>query len=965
MALSPLAGPDSPDLPIRWAARHTAERRPDRLKIRDAILKIAPARSGAILFCGYSMRMKTVCALVAAILPAAVSAAAQPLAVDIPFEKFVLPNGLTVIVHEDHKAPVVAVNIWYHVGSKNEKPGKTGFAHLFEHLMFNGSEHFNQDYFKVLEKLGATNLNGTTSNDRTNYFQNVPTSALDTALWMESDRMGHLLKAIDQGKLDEQRGVVQNEKRQYENQPYGKAEDLLETATYPVGHPYSWSVIGSMEDLNAARLEDVHEWFRTYYGPTNAVLVLAGDIDARTAREKTLKYFGAIPPGPPVAKQRAWIARMQGSRRATMEDRVPQARLYRVWNTPEDNTTEATLLQMAAEVMGGGRTSRLYKRLVVQDQLATEVHAYAMAREIGGQFEIMASARPGVDLQKVEAAIDEEMARFLASGPAAEELDRVRARRLAQFVRGLERIGGFGGKSDALARSQVFAGDPAAYKKRLEVFETATVADVKSAAANWLSDGVFNMEVRPFGRYKAQAVDADRSKVPEPGPAPEAKLPRMQRATLANGLKLILVERHELPIVDVVLAVDAGTASDVSSLPGVSSLAMNMLQEGTATRKSAEISEQLENLGAQLRAGSAPDASTVALSAMKNRLDSSLEIFADVALNPSFPEREFRRLQKMALTGIMREKASPAMSGMRVLPGLLFGKQHPYGQPLSGAGDEKSVAAITRDTLATFHQTWFKPNNATVIVVGDTTVSEISPKLENIFRKWKQGSVPAKSIARVEQQPKSVVYLIDRPGAEQSVILAGHVAPVKANPDEAAYEVMNTILGGAFISRVNMNIREDKHWSYGARTALRDARGQRIFYASAPVQSDKTKESMVEIDKELRGIVRDRPVTSEELNMAKESRILRVPGSLESSAQVAASILELVEFGLPDDYHDTYTGRIRKLTREDVTAAAEKLIRPDRVVWVVVGDRAKVEAGIRSLNFGEVRNIDADGNAVK
>ncbi|MCC7176470.1 MAG: insulinase family protein, partial [Bryobacterales bacterium] len=692
----------------------------------------------------------------------------QPAAIDIPYQKFILSNGLTLLVHEDRKAPIVSVNIWYHVGSKNEKRGKTGFAHLFEHLMFNGSEHFDSDYFKVLEKIGATDLNGTTNNDRTNYFQNVPASALDTVLWMESDRMGHLLGAIDQAKLDEQRGVVQNEKRQYENQPYGLVENLIVENTYPAGHPYSWTVIGSMEDLNAASLDDVREWFRTYYGPSNAVLVVAGDIDAKTAREKVDKYFGSFPPGPPIAKQAVWIAKRTGAQRQVLEDRVPQARLYKVWNVPQQFDRDATYLDLVTSVLGRGRSSRLYKRLVYTDQLCTDVSAFADLREIAGQVVIQATARPGVELAKVEAALDDELARFLSAGPTQEELQREKTRDVATFLRGSERIGGFGGKSDVLARGQVFAGNPEIYKTELQAVQAATAADLKNAAVKWMSDGVYVLEVHPFGELKpAVAADVDRTKVPEAGAAPEPRLPKFQRATLSNGLKLVLAERHDVPLVNFALLVDAGYAADQLARPGTARLAMSMLDEGTATRTSLQIGDQLDSLGAQLNTGSNLDLSMVRLSALKANLDPSLAIFADVILNPSFPQADFARDQKLQLAAIQREKVTPNSIPRRVLPEILFGAGHAYGAPASGNGTEASVSAIRRDDLVKFHQSWFKPNASTLIIVGDTTLAEITPKLERLFQGWKPGDIPKKNIATVAPPSKPVIYLVDRPGSIQ------------------------------------------------------------------------------------------------------------------------------------------------------------------------------------------------------
>ena len=369
--------------------------------------------------------------------------------IDIPYQKFVLDNGLTLVVHEDHKAPIVAVNIWYHVGSKNEKLGKTGFAHLFEHLMFGGSEHAPGSYIKALEDVGATDMNGTTNFDRTNYFENVPTSALDYTLWMESDRMGYL--DLSQKTLDLQRGVVQNEKRQGENDPYRLTEEYIPENTYPRGHPYSWDVIGEMADLDAASFKDVQEWFKTYYGPSNIVLVLAGDIDIKTARAKVEKYFGSIPAGPPVTHQQAWIAKMSGVHRAVMQDRVPLPRIYKIWNIPPFGSADADYLDLVSSCLGQGKTSRLYKRLVYDDQIASDVVVYTDAREIGGQFYIQVTARPGHNLDEIEKEIDQELARFLKDGPTPQELQRIQTQYEASFIRGVERIGGFGGKSDRLA----------------------------------------------------------------------------------------------------------------------------------------------------------------------------------------------------------------------------------------------------------------------------------------------------------------------------------------------------------------------------------------------------------------------------------------------------------------------------------------------------------------------------------
>jgi zinc protease len=888
-----------------------------------------------------------------------------PKAIDIPYKKFILKNGLTLIVHEDHKAPIVAVNVWYHVGSKNEKPGRTGFAHLFEHLMFNGSENFNDDYFKALDQVGATGANGTTNEDRTNYFENAPGNALDILLWLESDRMGHFAGTISKERLDEQRGVVQNEKRQGENQPYGLANDLITHSTYPAHHPYSWTVIGSMEDLNAASLEDVKEWFRTYYGTANAVLVVAGDVQADEVHQKVQKYFGDIPSGPPVSRHEKWVAKMTGSQRQVMQDRVPQARIYKVWNVPQFDSADADYLDLFASLLTSGKTSRLYSRLVYKEQIATAVSAFVDAREIGSQFQIVVTARPGEDLKKVEAILDEELARIIKDGPTDQELERVKIAALSGFIRGAERIGGFGGKSDILAQNQVFAGDPDYYKVSLQRTREATPKQIRDVAQAWLTDGVYVLEVHPFPEYATTKSDADRSGLPKLGEVPETKFPALQRAELKNGVKIILAERHSIPVVTFNMQLDAGYAADSFSVPGTAKLAMNMLDEGTKKRSALEISDEVQSLGANLSTGSDLDTSSVHLSALKANLEPSLDIFADVILNPSFPQEDLERLKKQQIDAIKREKVQPTSMALRVFPKLLYGQGHAYSNPLTGSGTEESVRGLSRPDMEKFYQTWFKANNATIIVVGDTTMEDIKPRLAKLFGDWKTGDVPKKNIAKVDQETKSVVYLMDRPGSIQSIIFAGNLTLPKDNPEEVALDTANQVLGGQFTARLNMNLREDKHWSYGAHTMITGARGQRPFLAYAPVQSDKTKESMAEIAKELGAILKDAPATEQEVAKIKKQQVLELAGTWETMGAVSGSISEIVRYGLPDDYYNTYTERVKNLDVNAVRKSSDDLVHLDRLIWVVVGDLAKIEAGIRELGFGNIRYINPDGKLIE
>jgi zinc protease len=906
-------------------------------------------------------------ALLAAVLAlASPLARSQPVDIpipDIPYTKFVLKNGLTVLVHEDHKLPVVAVNTWYHVGSKNETPGKTGFAHLFEHLMFSGSENFDKTYISAMSGIGATSLNGTTSNDRTNYFQNVPSSMLDYTLFAESDRMGHLLGVLDQKKLDLQRGVVQNEKRQGQNQPYGVLRELLPPNLYPPGHPYSWPVIGSMKDLDAASMADVQEWFRTYYGPNNVVLVLAGDITPEVARQKVEKYYGDIPPGPPLASNQAWTARRSGTHRLVAQDRVPQARLYRIWNVPGDNTPEAALLDLGAQVLGGGKTSRLYQRLVYRDQLATSATASNDTNEIAGSFALTLTARPGGDLRQVEKAADEEMASLLRTGPTEAELRLAKTVILAHYARITERVGGFGGKSDLLASCMTYTGNPDCYKVYLQRIKAATPQAIRKAMNDWLADGDFVLAIQPYAAGPASAASLDRSKGAPLGQPEALKLPPMREAVLSNGLKVVLAESHAAPVVNLSLLVDSGYAADPADLPGLTSLTLRMLEEGTASRSAMRIAEELESLGASVTTSANLDGVFVNMNALQATLPRALDVYADMVRRPAFAAADLERVRKEQLAGIQREKTNPQTMAMRVLPALLYGKDHGYAHPASGT--EAAVGRITRDDLVRYHGAWFRPNNATLLVVGDTTLAAITPLLEKAFAGWGgAAAAPAKRLGQAAAADKTTVYLMDRPGAQQSVIYGAQLVQPLTPQERVQLQVVNGIFGGTFSSRINMNLREDKHWSYGVFSQIVPAVGQRTYFTRSPVQTDKTREALQELVREYGDVAGARPISAPELREAQEREALGLPGSFETASQLSNAYANVLQYRLPPDFYNTYTPTVMALTPEQANALARRTIVPGRLVWVVVGDMSKVEAGIRELKLGEVRKIDADGNPV-
>ncbi len=656
---------------------------------------------------------------------------------------------------------------------------------------------------------------------------------------------------------------------------------------------------------------------------------------------------------------------MEGTHRQIAQDRVPLPRIYKVWNVPEWGSADADYLRLASSILTSGKNSRLYKRLVYEDQIATDVSTFLDAREIGGQFYITATAQQGVDLKIVEDAIDEELAKFLKKGPSRKEVERVQTRSRARFIRGIERIGGFGGKSDILVRNEVFGGRPDFYKTTMDRINSATRKDILEAAQRWLSDGVYILEIHPFPDYSTIETDADRSKLPETGEFPKLVLPELQHATLPNGLEIILAERHDIPVVNFRLVVDAGYAADQFGLAGTASMTMSMLDEGTKSRRSLEISAELDELGASQGAWADLDVCSVSLSALKENLKESLVIYADVLLYPAFPEAELERLKKQRLAGIKQEESRPMSMAFRLLPKLLYGEGHAYSNPLTGTGTAATTEAMTRENLMEFHQSWFQPNNASLIVVGDVTAEELVPILEKTLGGWEQTTeVPEKNLSDVPMPNEQTVYLIDKPDAVQSVIIAGHLAPPTNNPDEIAIETMNSILGGTFTSRINMNLREDKHWAYGARSLFWDAKGQRIFFAYAPVQSDKTKESMLELNNELRGILGNRPATREELTKVQKSQTLKLPGRFETMRAVSGAIVEQVKFGIPENYYETYPGLVRGLQLTDISEAARKVLYPDRLTWLVVGNREEIETGIRDLGLGELHVIDITGEPV-
>lgn len=926
------------------------------------------------------MHAKTFFAVTAAPIALAIAApaAAQPAvtpvpvadlvrAVDIPFDQFVLKNGLRVVVHTDRKAPVVAVSVWYDVGSKHEPKGKTGFAHLFEHLMFNGSENAPGDFFEPLKQVGATDFNGTTYYDRTNYFETVPTAALERALFLESDRMGYLTGAITQAVLDEQRGVVQNEKRQGDNQPYGLVPYKLSEGLFPADHPYGHTTIGSMADLDAANLNTVKDWFRSHYGPNNAVLVLAGDIDVPTARRLVDKYFAAIPAGPKSVAPPAPIpAALPGPASEVMKDRVAATLVVKTWAVPGLNDKDAPALDVAAGVLGGLASSRLDNMLVKQEKLAVRVSAENETFAQVGTFTIRALVRPGVDAAQVSQRLDAIVADLIATGPTADEVRRYVTSTATQRIAALESVGGFGGKAVTLAEGALYSGDPGFYKKQLTALAAQTPATVKAAAAKWLTRPAYQLSVVPGPRdaYAEATVPPKAAVAPAPEPAPKGNreplpavgevaglsFPAVQRARLSNGIELVYAQRTTVPMTQAVLSFDAGIAADVADKLGTQQLTLAMLDEGTRTLDSIAFAEAQERLGASIYAGGSADRTTLTLEVPSANLSAASALWADVARAPTFAESELPRVKNQQLTQIAQELTSPEGLSRRLLPKLIA-PDSPYAKA-QGAGDAQAVQSLTRADLVAFHQAWLRPDKAKVFVVSDRPLAEIRSVLEARLGDWRASGTPgAKNFPATSKAVSPRIVLVDRPDSPQSLIAGGVQTGLKGTDDLLPVEVGNDALGGGFLGRLNMNLREDKHWSYGVRGGYSGYANAAPYLITAPVQADQTGPALAALRTDIGQYVTTRPMTQVEFDRAINGATRSLSGSFETSDDVLAAMQANDLYRRPDDYYATITQRYRALTLPQVTRAIAASIDPSKFVWVVVGDAGKVRPQLDSLGL--------------
>ncbi|HKA25695.1 MAG TPA: pitrilysin family protein [Candidatus Eisenbacteria bacterium] len=897
------------------------------------------------------------------------------------FEKVRLPNGLEVILRPDHRLPIVAVNLWYHVGPANETRGRTGFAHLFEHMMFQGSGHVPEDaHFRLLEGAGASLINGTTDFDRTNYLEDLPSNQLELALWLESDRMGFLLDRLDATMLANQQDVVRNERRQsVENAPYGLVAEHLWHMLFPEGHPYYASVIGSHEDIQAARLEDVRDFFRRYYAPNNASLAIVGDIDLEKTKKLVEKYFGSIPPGPPVPRIEVVTPPLVGERRAIVTDQVELPRLAIAWLSPPIFKAGDAEAEMTARILGGGKASRFYKRLVYDDKIAQSVSAGQFSYTLGSVFEISATAKPGHTADDLEREVDQELARFAAHGPTSAEVDGARNAIQSSIWMSLESVGGFSGVADRLNRYNHHLGSPDYLEKDLARYDAITPASLRQFAREWLSPnrrvivhGVPGEKVLPPDPPAPPTPERDmnaevtlsgdpwRETIPVAAVASRPTLPRPRRFQLDNGLTVFLAESHTLPVVAADLVLRSGSAVDPTGQHGLAGFTFAMLDEGSANRDALGLARELESLGAFLNSSAGSDGSYIWIRCLKPKAHEAMRLWSDVALSPAFPENEIERVRNERLTALLQRRDSPSQTATRVLYPSLYGPEHPYGHIV--LGDERALRRIARADLERFYRDRFSPADAALVFAGDLTEDEARALAEKGFGSWR-GKTPANpSAAQGKSIPERVV-IVDKPDSPQTSVLVAQLGVPRSHPDFEPLSVMNQILGGLFSSRVNMNLRERHGYTYGAYSGVTESRGVGMFYIGASVRTDATGASIREMFREVEGIRQD-PVTEEELLLAKDSIVRALPAMFETTETTVSTLGTLFVHDLPLDFFERLPGRIEAMTAPQILDATRRHLDPERMIVVAVGDRAKIDPQIAELGLGAVTYRDADGKRI-
>lgn len=905
--------------------------------------------------------------------------------VNIPYTSFILPNGLRVLVHTDHSAPIINISVWYDVASKDEPQGRSGFAHLFEHLMFNGSENVPGDYMKPLMAVGGE-VNGSTSRDRTNYYETVPTEALDLALFMESDRMGHLLGAVRQDVLDEQRGVVQNEKRNGDNSATSIADYKIRKALYPANHPYGHSVIGSMKDLKAADLNDVRQWFKQHYGPNNALLILAGDIDPARAREAVTRYFGDIPAGPRNAMLDAGPVPLSKTIRETVTAPVTAPIIYRVWPVPGARDRDGVVLDAVMEGWGGASDDVLTRHLVREKKLFQSVSVNNSTGAYAGEFTVRGTVRPGVDPAVAAAALDQEIASFLQGTVSADDLTRFVTRFTYRYGRSLEDVATRG---STLGENAMAHGDPDAYKKNLRIYAQQTPASTMAAARRWLTRPRYELTVLPGPRVTPEddaGIDGSGTQPPTPAPAAstaapraepqqgstgrrmpappvtapaDARFPLVEHAQLSNGISVSYVPSKAVPFTFMTLSIDGGSAAEPVDRAGTMEMMYDMLGKGYGKLTEEEINRKRELFGISIGAGAGFERGSITMDAPDANLARGLDMVRLMLEAPSFPEDKLERLKREKLDGMARSRLEPSALTQEVLDPLIS-----PGSPRNGPTTAESEAAtrrIDRAALLADFQRWVRPEHASIDLVSDKPLAALLPELERAIGTWQPAGkpLPVPPITYSFRPTKPEIVLIDLPGAVQATVQGAQAVPADDRDPQEPVWMADKVLGSDFTSRINMNLREDKQWTYGAYSGftIRDYGSKYSF--NGEIQQDKVGAAIAEVMKEMRDVLGSRPISDAEFATAKKAMLAQAPRSFANRFGLAAVLSDLRENNRSDDYPGHLSDRLRATTAATANATLHAQLDPDRWVWAIVGNAAIIRPQLDKLGL-PVRVLKAE-----
>ena len=925
---------------------------------------------------------KVVAILAIIMVSAACSKAPVADKLNIAYEKYVMPNGLQVILHTDHSDPMISYAIMYHVGSSRETPGKTGFAHLFEHLLFGGSENVPTGTFdKIIEGVGGNN-NGFTSRDVTTYFEMFPKNALEKILWLESDRMGFFINSVNKRSLAIQQNVVQNEKRQGEdNTPYGFTDYVISKNLYPANHPYNWEVIGEMDDIKNASLNDVKSYYEHFYGPNNATLVLAGDFNRDSVKLMITKYFGEIKSHGQVAMRTAMIPTLEKTVKLYHEDNfanVPEINL--VWPVAQAYQKDAYALDFLAKILADGKKAPLYKVLVKEKKLTSKTSAFNNSGELTGEFTITIRANEGKTLKEIEDAVNEAFARFEKDGITEKDIERVKASSEKNFYSGIESVFG---KSLQLAFYNTFLNDPGYIEKDIENIKAVTLNDVKMVydkyikgkphvvtsfipkgkpemvADNSVPAGIkeedinkaSQVEIANIGEEKIIKTPSsiNRSVEPDAGKAPEVNVPVIWKATLANGIQVYGIQNKELPLVELNLSINGGVYQDKTELPGVAAMVASVLPQGTKNKTPEELEEQIELLGSSINFYSGREEMSVSVSSLSRNFEKTVDLMKEIILEPRWDSAEFVMAQTRTKNAIIQAAAQPRAVGSQQFNKLLYGTNHIFGYNTKGTGE--SIEKISLNDLKSYYINNFSPSVTKIHIAGNVTKEQVLAALKPLETGWKSKEVKMNNYNVPANPEKSQIYFVDIPGSRQSVILIGYLAMSRENPDYVKADFINYRLGGAFTSILNQILREEKGFTYGASSYFQEMKVKAPFVASASVRSDATFESVKifkdEMEKYRNG------VSEKDLQFIKNCMILSNALRFETNGSLVEMLSAMSKYGLPEDYIKRDENTIKGITLEEHKSITDKYIVPDKMYYVIVGDAATQLKQLEKIGFGK------------